>query len=379
MKRIWRFRIAAITFGILLTLIGVEIALRVNYYRAMGSGLASLHTRVPSNPNQNLWLRDILLPAEEPDLWYVPKPHVIGTFFGSLIRLNEIGLRERDRISVDPKPPGVTRVLAVGDSVTFGWGVAAHETYPVWLMQGLNACSPLNEMYEVINFGVPTFTARQEYLFFLKHCDALKPDVILWQYELNDTLPPSFMLHTNAPIPKDPFLLRVLRGGRTGLLPYDLAASIDASLIQKEDPGPFYIDPKHVPEEFRPHVGWNALVEAYRGMSAWCRERNIPLIVILPAHEVHRSHPDRHFDPDYDKIKTLCAELKIPVIDTYPLMLEIAKRENLKSSDLAVRFPFDLHPNARRHKIMAQAILDRLPEILPSLSERADCISSAID
>ena len=46
-------------------------------------------------------------------------------------RINADGFR--DRIRSRPKPDGVFRILALGDSVTFGYGVEEDETYPMRL------------------------------------------------------------------------------------------------------------------------------------------------------------------------------------------------------------------------------------------------------
>jgi hypothetical protein len=53
---------------------------------------------------------------------------------------------------VGPKPPGVVRIVALGDSVTHGWGVARNESYPAQLEIYLRAAG---HKVEVINAGVP--------------------------------------------------------------------------------------------------------------------------------------------------------------------------------------------------------------------------------
>jgi hypothetical protein len=53
-----------------------------------------------------------------------------------------------------PKPaPGVTRILALGDSTTFGWGVEDHESWPARLQARLDE---RGLAVEVLNAGVPS-------------------------------------------------------------------------------------------------------------------------------------------------------------------------------------------------------------------------------
>src|SRR5204863_839527 len=54
-------------------------------------------------------------------------PHGRANLFGVQVSINSYGLRE-DEINV-PKPPHTFRLLAVGDSITFGYGVTVEESY----------------------------------------------------------------------------------------------------------------------------------------------------------------------------------------------------------------------------------------------------------
>jgi len=64
------------------------------------------------------------------------------------------GLRDRE-FSIDPRP-GIVRVVAVGDSFTFGWGVEADQSWPKVLERLLN-----QRNVEVLNFGVPGTSPMQ--------------------------------------------------------------------------------------------------------------------------------------------------------------------------------------------------------------------------
>jgi lysophospholipase L1-like esterase len=79
--------------------------------------------------------------------------------------------------------PPALRVLAVGDSCTFGLGVDDAETWPAQLEtslreRGLDA--------EVINAGVPGYTAFQGQRWFEARGLDLKPDILVLSFGFND-------------------------------------------------------------------------------------------------------------------------------------------------------------------------------------------------
>src|SRR5690349_15789398 len=65
------------------------------------------------------------------------------------LRTNSLGLRGPE-VAED----GTARILAVGDSCTFGWGVAEGQSYPVQLETVLDRTLGAHR-YQVINAGVP--------------------------------------------------------------------------------------------------------------------------------------------------------------------------------------------------------------------------------
>lgn len=99
------------------------------------------------------------------------------------IRTNSLGLRSAE--IMQPKPAGVVRIVALGDSVTFGWGLRAEDAYPSQLA-GLLATLRPDQRYEVINAGVSGYGTWQELRWLQTDGLALQPDIIVVQVHLND-------------------------------------------------------------------------------------------------------------------------------------------------------------------------------------------------
>src|SRR5260370_1025014 len=72
-------------------------------------------------------------------------------FIGVPVAINSLGLRG-DEVSV-PKPPRTIRIVAVGDSITFGYGIPVEDTYAKILERCLNQGVFGGARYEVLNGG----------------------------------------------------------------------------------------------------------------------------------------------------------------------------------------------------------------------------------
>lgn len=84
-----------------------------------------------------------------------------------------------------PKSPGTFRILAIGDSLTYGYGIAAEDTYPRLLERNLS------EKYrvEVLNLGVSGAQSEDVVRTLRKFTDRLNPDLVVYGACLNDFLP----------------------------------------------------------------------------------------------------------------------------------------------------------------------------------------------
>jgi lysophospholipase L1-like esterase len=83
------------------------------------------------------------------------------------------------------KPPGTLRIVALGDSSTFGWGVEPGETYARRLQEILRRRHP-GAAIEVINLGVCGYSSLQGLVLLSRTAASYEPDVITLSYGSND-------------------------------------------------------------------------------------------------------------------------------------------------------------------------------------------------
>jgi len=78
---------------------------------------------------------------------------------------------------VGPKAEGVTRIVALGDSVTHGWGVKRAESYPAQLESYLRG---KGHQVEVINAGVPANQLPNMHMWCTRVAVDLDVDWVIW-------------------------------------------------------------------------------------------------------------------------------------------------------------------------------------------------------
>lgn len=98
--------------------------------------------------------------------------------------INSMGLRGPE---IDETTNGL-RILALGNSCTFGWGVKRDETW-VSLTEEILRSKYSDSEVEIINAGVPGYTTYQGKLFYTEELADLSPDIVLFMFGWNDHWP----------------------------------------------------------------------------------------------------------------------------------------------------------------------------------------------
>jgi hypothetical protein len=95
------------------------------------------------------------------------------------VEISSQGLR--DRVYPEARAPGLCRMLVVGDSFTWGFGVQREE---IW-HERLEARHP---DWEILNAGVAGYATDQQLLYLEHRGLALEPDLVLLLFHPNDLL-----------------------------------------------------------------------------------------------------------------------------------------------------------------------------------------------
>lgn len=257
-------------------------------------------------------------------------PNREAKLMGVSVKTGSQGLRDRDYPQT--KAAHEHRILVLGDSLTFGWGVPVERTYPKVLERTLNHRRSSDAAYQVINAGVGNYNTVQEVAYFKQRGIRYQPDEVILGFYINDAEP--------VPAPEDGWL------ARTSYL-YVLAASgwdaFQRTFGGKASYADYY---RTLYTEGNP--GWQACRQALEELIAMCRLQGIRLrIVLLP--ELH--FPDGQY----------------PFASIHDLVTGIAQRHGISTLDLQNAFTGhdpkslwvslgDAHPNEKAMQIIATEI-----------------------
>ena len=152
---------------------------------------------LPFEHNQPYWVTD-------PSLTDQPFPHreTGGSF---AVSTDEQGLRSPLH-NVDPGADDPFRILFLGCSTTFGWGVGNALTYPALVESTLHAQG--HDNVQVINGGQPGHTSFQGLWLYENIASAYKPDLVFFGYVVQDARKAAYSDASQALLQQDHRLLK---------------------------------------------------------------------------------------------------------------------------------------------------------------------------
>lgn len=254
------------------------------------------------------------------------------------------------------KPPGIYRIVILGDSNGFGWGIAEGEHFAA----RLDAAMP---GVEVINLSLSGYGTDQEYLRLTTEGLALEPDLVILQLTENDFDEIQYSFYNQKPKPQ--FVLKFDR-------------TLELTNVPVRSVGPkadeFYRN--SLPLPFREWLGWhsyayNWLNEKYYGVKrryapvgGVTRERFSPESIDLFNSLLEQI--TRTLDEHDVRVLVVHASKEISannlfraespeVVDVWPVFAEYARTHSGPPM-----IPDGVHWNAEGHRIVTDTVLERL-------------------
>ena len=117
---------------------------------------------------------------QDPELFWTQKPGLDTEFAGTPLKTNSLGFRGREP---GPKKPGIKRIVLMGASPAFGWGVREEDSYAALLERAL---AKAGKEAEVINASVIGYSSWQGLKLLDLTISGLKPDLLIVAYGVND-------------------------------------------------------------------------------------------------------------------------------------------------------------------------------------------------
>lgn len=266
--------------------------------------------------------------SSNPSIGHIHIPGVRGRLMDVDVQINQDGLRDKEYSRL--RSPDTRRLVFLGDSLTFGWGVEESLMFANLLEQELNTESAT----EVINFGTGNYNTVQQTHLFLEKGLAYKPDTVVIFYFINDA----------ELLPKKS-LWSFMGNFRIATFYWSRMKQVYARFRPGKTFRQFYADLYREDQ-----VGWTMTKEAIELLARVCRENNITLRAVIL--------PEFHDLVDY------------PFTEQHKLVLDVFRKNGVEVLDLAPKMvdqkdPYslwvakdDAHPNALAHRIIAGHSLD---------------------
>lgn len=280
------------------------------------------------------WYGMIHRRSSVPGVAYELVPGLDQDSVGAHVRTNSLGMRDDEPLPRDT--PGLFRVLALGDSVTFGFRVSQSENFSAFLE---GECKPLAlaaRPVEVLNAGVSGYASRDEAAVLAGRWIELEPDLIVLSYVLND---PEF--EARQPLPR--FFVEPHAWQHSALLRWVMHKR-EAWRIRELGQGS-YFRYLHAPGE----PAWQSVDDAFTRIAEVAKAHDIR--VVMPIFPLFSPRPWNKypFRAQHAQVAAAGAAKGFLVID----LLERFEREDPRSLLIA---DDDSHPNAAGHRIAAEEI-----------------------
>lgn len=249
----------------------------------------------------------------------------------------------RRATSFPPKSDNQFRIMIVGDSLTYGYGVREEETYP----RLIEAMLKKNFSVEVLNLGVSGYQSEDVSKTVKEYTPLLQPNLIIYGVCLNDFLPSGvgqYQNNMNYGFPLPEGIKRFM--SKKTLLGRLVSDAYNYALIKLGLRNDFYTD---ILKDFKNYQ--TRFARDVKDMNTFVMNRGLPPIVAM----VLDQKPELYLK-GYQI--TMAAERHLSNAGMAVIPIEKFYKKYDKQS--MVVSPWEGHPNARAHKIFADFFIAHL-------------------
>jgi lysophospholipase L1-like esterase len=333
------------------TLLALEGGLRLWAWRESGRTFERAMARArPPAPHATVTLAGLIRPSADArivyELWSAMDVLFDYAHDGRPIRVvtNAAGFRGRDYPL--EKARAVRRIVGLGDSLMFGWGVEQGQDY-LSLLEARLAGS--GERWEAVNTAVPGYNAAMEVETLKAKALRYRPDLVVYGFCANDASLPNFIRPLRSPLSlREVFLWEFLRSRfKREIEPDDALVAAP----RRGDNHAFEDDPSRAPDGYRDITGWRAYDRALGELEELGRRNGFRTIVV--------SFGPGSDDPRQERGLRSAAELGLRIVDVGKAQAGFMRARGIVeyAGSALTLSATDLHPSPLSHQLAADALL----------------------
>lgn len=268
-------------------------------------------------------------PTRIPCLSYTNTPWKAGPLYAS--ERNRLGLRNPE---LSPfKADDTTRIIFLGDSVTFGLGVPQSDTFVRLVEKQLPGKS------ETVNVSAAGLNLEQEFQALMTQAQYYESDAVVWVFFPNDIEHMGWEMPFSGVHPSLDSLYRSWLFYQYLSMKYNLV--LGAAGVR-----PTYLS--RLKQAYREDRTYGPFAQQIGLMATWCRRNHKKFaIVVFPFMEDLAHYPLK--DAQQRVIKT-AQELGVPCLDLTPIF------EKEQTAEMQLNPRFDHHPGVRANHLAAEQI-----------------------
>lgn len=254
-----------------------------------------------------------------------------------------MGTSLRDYDYTLAKAQNAYRIIGLGDSFAWGWGVADNRRttfkyLECWLNAGAN-----DKRYEVINCAQPGKSVKDYENYVKEYGRTFNPDMFLILYNIND----SYLPHASMVVDKR--TRDLMQEQRDPLSDFSRLYRFIKKMIVKKRVHDYTV--RHIKEGYfgpEKQQKWGRAQANIQEIQNFCQERGIELIVaIFPLlYELEKKYP---FQEEVDEVEKFLKTRRIKTVN----LLRTFKG---KKTTVLWSSPTDSHPNRVAHRLAAESI-----------------------
>ena len=282
------------------------------------------------------WASMIHRRSEIPGLLYELNPGFEGMHEGVEVRVNSVGMRDDEPLEGDD--PKRVRIVVIGDSTTFGFGVANGETYSDVIERFLNERGRKGLTYEVLNLGTVGYSTLNEAIVLEERALAFDPDLVIVGYNLND---PDVELR--QPLQRAFVELEWWQKTHT----WQKLAHADYTRRVRELGGGDPLRFAHV----EGHANWESVLEGFDRMAAVSKRESLPiLLTIWPSGLAKTTWEEYRYSKEHEQVTRAAEAAGLEVLDLWETFAELDKKKILYV------IQSHNHPNRKGHTMGGNTI-----------------------
>lgn len=273
--------------------------------------------------------------AFHPDIGYTIIPCLHKKINGVEYSINSFGLRDKEYSFKKNN----YRIIALGDSITMGYGVALEDSFTKKLEAIINFDN--KRRVEILNFGVPGYNTKMEYMLLKEIGLEFDSDMVILIYTLNDifSYPESILFKLPLPVVK---VIEKIHN-HSCLVQY-LRCRLKDAVKQKgySDPDSLFSDK---------NILWQENKQYIREIASLCKNKDNKLIFVIYPHSIGSWN--------IYALKNVCVSIQefaesqgIPTLNLFPCFEKVMMENKVTLGE------DDPHLNSQGHEIVAKAVYD---------------------